>query len=178
MSEIITIAAVVLAALAAGLIIYAAIKPGTFRVERSVEIAASRDRIFPLINNLRAMNSWNSFVDPDPNIRLDYSGPESGRGAAYTWAGNRSVGEGRVEILDVVVPSNATMKLDMVKPMKAHHTVEFTLVPNGNGTKVTWAMSGGQPFIVRLVSVFVDCDRMVGSVLEKGLTRLKGLAEG
>jgi hypothetical protein len=70
------------------------------------------------------------------------------------------------------------MQLNMFKPMKASNAVEFTLAPNGKTTMVTWAMSGRQPFMAKLMTIFIDCDKMVGSQFEKGLGKLKAIAEG
>ena len=70
-----------------------------------------------------------------------------------------------------------TMNLDMIKPMEAHNTVNFTLEPAGDATKVTWAMSGQQPLLGRVMTMFIDCDKMVGDQFEKGLTSLKAIAE-
>jgi hypothetical protein len=50
------------------------------------------------MNNLKSMNTWNSFAEPDPAIKVSDSGPESGKGAAHTWSRNSKIGEGRVEI--------------------------------------------------------------------------------
>lgn len=170
------LAVVVIAAMAVVLAI-ASTRPGNFRIQRSTSIAAPADRIYPLISNLRSMNTWNPFADPDPAMKVVYSGPESGKGAAHEWAGNRQVGEGRIEIKDAVEPSKLTMSLDMTKPFTAHNTVEFTLAPHGSSTMVTWAMSGPQPLLAKAMSMFVNCDKMVGTQFEKGLTRLKALAE-
>ncbi len=38
-------------------------------------------------------------------------------------------------------------------------------------------MSGRQPFIGKLVTLFFDCDKMVGRQFEKGLGKLKAIAE-
>ena len=70
---------VVLAAL-----VYAFTRPDSFIYSRSARINAPPERIFPLIANLRQMNTWMPFVKPDPNIRLEYSGPESGKGAGFS----------------------------------------------------------------------------------------------
>jgi len=123
------------------------------------------------------MNTWNPFVEPDPAIKIAYSGPDSGKGAAHTWSGNGKVGEGRIEITDAAPSSRVTMRLDMLKPMKASNLVEFTLQPTGDSTAVSWAMSGRQPFMAKLMTVFIDCDKMVGSQFEKGLGKLKAIAE-
>jgi carbon monoxide dehydrogenase subunit G len=163
-----TIAALLLAFLA-----YAAMQPDTFHVSRTASIKAPPDKIFPLINDLRAMNTWNPFVKTDPNIKLDYSGPASGKGAANDFDGNSDVGKGRLEILDSASPSKITMKLDMTAPMKAHNTVVFTLAPNGGATDVTWAMDGVCPFMGKVMGVLFNMDKMVGGQFEKGLAELK-----
>jgi uncharacterized protein YndB with AHSA1/START domain len=156
---------------------YAATKPGTFSVSRSQKIAAPAERIFPLIANLRQMNTWNPFLRPDPGIELEYLGPESGPGAKSTWRGNRNVGEGQIAIVDAAPPKRIAMKLDMMKPMTAHNDVMFTQEEGPDGTNVTWSMSGAQPLLAKVISTFVDCDRMVGGVFQQGLRDLKAKAE-
>ncbi len=167
----------VLLAAVAMLLVVASLRPDSFRVERSMEMAASPERIYPEIADLRAMNTWNPFVDPDPAIQITYTGPDAGRGAVHTWKGNRNVGEGRLEILDASAPSRLDMRLQMFKPFKADNAVAFTLAPAGAGTRVTWAMSGRQPLMAKLMSMFMNCDRMVGGQFEKGLGKLKAKVE-
>lgn len=177
MLEIVGYIAAVVAIAIVGVLAFAATKPDTFSIKRSARIAAPAERIYPLIANLRSMNTWNPFVEPDPAVRISYSGPEMGQGATHVWAGNRNVGEGSVEVTEAVAPSRVAMRLLMVKPMKADNQVEFTLQPADGGTTVTWAMQGPQPMIGKVVSVFINCERMIGPVFEKGLSRLKEIAE-
>ena len=177
MFDIFTTIVAVLAVAVVALLVYAASRPDTFSVQRSTSIAAPAERIFPLIANLKSMNTWNPFVAPDPAIKIAYSGPEIGKGAAHTWSGNSKVGAGRIEITAAAPPRRVAMNLVMVKPMKADNAVEFTLQPNGSATNVTWAMSGRQPLLAKLMTVFIDCDKMVGSQFEKGLASLKVMAE-
>src|SRR5438067_7612770 len=169
MLEVVAYVAIALVVVVIGLFAYASTRPDTFSVKRSTRIGAPAERIFPLIASLKSMNTWNPFVEPDPAIKISYSGPDSGKGAAHTWSGNSKVGEGRIEITEATPPSRVALQLDMVKPMKAHNAVEFTLQPDGNATLVTWAMSGRQPVMAKVMSFFIDCDRMVGSQFEKGL---------
>ena len=177
MLEFLIYAALVLAVAVVALLAYAATKPEMFSIQRTANIAVPPERIFPLIANLKSMNTWNPFVEPDPAVTIAYLGPESGKGAAHTWSGNSKVGEGRIEITEAQAPSKVAMRLQMVKPMKADNAVEFTLKPNPNGTDVTWAMSGKQPLMAKLMTIFIDCDKMVGSQFEKGLANLKSTAE-
>jgi len=69
------------------------------------------------------------------------------------------------------------MQLDMLEPIEGHNTVEFTLVPRGDTTEVTWAMRGTSPFIGKLMGVFINMDQMIGQEFETGLSNLKTLAE-
>jgi uncharacterized protein YndB with AHSA1/START domain len=163
------VAVVVLLARAAG-------QPDAFGVRRSVDIAAPPEKIFPLINDLHAQSTWSPF-EKDPNMKRTHSGAPLGKGAVYEWDGNRTVGSGRIAIVDSAPPSRVTLMLDMFRPFKAHNTVVFTLEPQGGSTRVTWAMQGAQPYMAKLMTMFIDCDKMVGSQFEEGLGKLKILAE-
>jgi uncharacterized protein YndB with AHSA1/START domain len=170
-----TVIVIVLLVAVAALLLYAASKPDAFGVQRSTDIAAPREKIFPLINDLHAHTTWSPF-EKDPNMKRTHSGAPQGKGAVYEWEGDRKVGSGRIAIADST-PSNITMILDMFKPFKAHNTVNFTLEPQGPATRVTWAMRGQQPYMAKLMSTFINCDKMVGSQFEEGLAKLKALAE-
>ena len=70
------------------------------------------------------------------------------------------------------------MKLDFVKPFEAHNAAELALQPTADGaTEVRWTMSGPANFVSKLMGVFIDMDKMVGSDFEDGLQNLRQLAE-
>jgi uncharacterized protein YndB with AHSA1/START domain len=171
------IIAIIVAIVVAGVLLHAANKPDTFRVQRTASIQAPQEKIFPLINDLRAFNTWNPFEKKDPNLKGRYSGPASGKGAGYAFDGNKDVGKGSIEILESSPPSKVTMRLSMLEPFEVRNTVEFTLTPSGGATNVTWAMHGPAPFVAKIIHVFIDMDRMVGSDFEAGLASLKAAAE-
>lgn len=155
----------------------AATKPDTFRVERSVSIQAPAEKVYPLIANFRAWADWSPFDKLDPAMKKTYSGAETGKGAQYAWAGDGHAGEGTMEILEATAPSKVAIRLAFTKPMEAVNTAEFTLVPEGNATKVTWAMHGPQPFVSKVMGVFMNMDGMIGPEFEKGLGAMKAIAE-
>src|SRR5215204_4099846 len=170
---------IILAAVAivvAGILIYAASKPDAFQVQRSTDIPAPPEKIFPLIDDLHAHTSWSPF-EKDPAMKRTHSGAPRGEGAVYEWEGNRQVGAGRIAITESKPPSRVTMALDMLRPFAAHNIVEFSLEPQGNTTSVTWAMHGNQPYMAKVMCMFMDPDKMVGSQFEEGLAKLKALAE-
>jgi hypothetical protein len=159
------------------LLLYAASRPDQFSVARSLRINAPADRVFGLIVNMFNAQRWNAFMKKDPAVKLSFSGPESGPGATCDFAGNNAVGAGRIAITSVAVPTEVVMKLDMLKPMKTSNTVVFTLAPEADGTQVTWAMHGEQPYLGKLMGVLFNMDKLVGGGFDQGLVELKALAE-
>lgn len=177
MLEIVSWVAALLAVVTLGVVAYAAAKPDTFAVSRSADIAAPAERIFAIINDFRRWPEWSPWQHLDPDMKQTQSGPPTGVGATVEWSGNKMVGAGRTVLVEATPPSRLAMRLEMLRPMKATNAVEYTLVPNGNGTRVTWAMSGRQPLPAKVFATFVDCDDMVGRDFERGLANLKALAE-
>lgn len=159
------------------LLLYAATRPDTFRVQRSASIRASAEKIHPLINDMRRFNSWNPYNKKDPHVKGSYRGPAAGPGAGYDFEGNKDVGKGSIQIVDPVTPNRVSMKLDMIEPFEGHNRVEFTLAPRGDSTEVTWAIHGPSPFMAKLMGIFFDMDRMIGRDFEAGLADLKAAAE-
>lgn len=163
--------------LVAAVLLFAATRPDSFRVQRSTSIKAPAEKIFPLIADFHAWGAWSPWEKLDPTMKRTHSGAPSGKGAVYAWDGNNEVGAGRMEIAEVSAPSRLTIKLDFSRPMEGHNTAEFTLVPKGDGSEVTWAMFGPNPYLSKLIGLFLDMDKMIGKDFEAGLANLKALAE-
>lgn len=163
--------------LVAAVLLYAATKPDTFRVQRTTTIKAPPEKIFAFLDDLHRHSAWSPWEKKDPAMKRSYSGAAKGKGAVYEWDGNREIGKGRMEIVDISAPSRITMKLDFIKPFEAHNTAEFVLDAKGDGTEVTWAIHGPSPYMSKVMSTFVSMDRMIGKEFETGLANLKALAE-
>ncbi len=169
--------AVVLLLVIGALLIYAATKPDSFRIERSTTIKAPPDKVFALINDFHQWEAWSPWEKIDPALKRTYSGAASGVGAVYEWAGNKDIGQGRMEITESTASSKVALKLDFVTPFEAHNFVDFTLTPQGDSTKVTQAMYGPSPYVSKLMTIFFSMEKLVGSKYEEGLANLKALAE-
>jgi uncharacterized protein YndB with AHSA1/START domain len=177
MFEIIAIVAVVLAIAIAIVLILASTKPDRFSVRRAATIKAPPEKIFAAISDFHRWTSWSPWEHRDPAMKRTYSGADSGKGAVYAWDGNKNVGSGRMEILEASVPSKIVIKLDFLKPFEAHNTAEFTMLPQGDATNLTWLMHGPAPLMSRLMQVFMNMDKMIGKDFEAGLANLKMLSE-
>lgn len=159
------------------LLIYAATKPNTFRIARSISIKAQPEKIFPLIADLHQFNIWNPWAKKDPNAKMNYIGPESGVGSGHEWDGDKKVGKGRMEVAKLTPSSEVVFNLHFISPFEAHNTATFTLTPQGENTQVIWAMEGASPYISKVMCTIFSMDKMVGPDFEAGLADLKALAE-
>jgi hypothetical protein len=177
MFEIVVISAITVAIAIAIVLVVAATKPDTFRVQRATTVRALPEKIFSSINDFHQWGTWSPWEDKDPTMKRTYSGTGSGKGAVYAWDGNKNVGTGRMEIIEVSAPSKIVIKLDFFKPFEAHNTAEFTMLPQGDATSLTWLMHGPAPFMSKVMQVFMNMDKMVGKDFEAGLAKLKKLAE-
>lgn len=174
---ILLVLAVVVAIAVVAILLLASRKPETFRVERSIVIAAPPEAIFPRIDDLHAWMDWSPWERRDPAMKREHSGTARGIGAVYAWDGNKEVGSGRMEIIESVPSSRIRIKLDFIRPFEGHNIADFTFEPQAGGTRVIWAMHGPAPFLSKVMQVLMDMDAMIGRDFEAGLANLKTRAE-
>lgn len=163
--------------LVVALLIYVATRPASFRIQRSLRIAAPREALFAYVSDLHNFDAWSPWALLDPTMRKTHSGAPSGVGASYEWQGNNKVGQGRMEIVEAVAPERLLIKLDFLKPFEAHNMAEYLLVERDGETEFTWAMYGPNNFLSKLMGLFFSMDKMVGGQFEQGLRALKAEAE-
>jgi hypothetical protein len=168
---------VLVAAVIAAVLVFAATKPNIFRVQRSIVINAPADKIFPLINDLPSWDSWEPEDRKDAAMKKTFIGPASGTGAAMEWDSKGQGGKGRLSITESVPNSRIAIKVDFVRPFAAHNLNEFRLEPDTGGTKVTWSIQASNLYAMRLVGVFFNIPREFGKHVESGLSNLKSVAE-
>lgn len=159
------------------LVLYASTRPDTFDVERSALINVPPAKLFALISDLGSFDSWSPWARLDPAMRKSVSDPASGVGATYAWEGDKHVGSGRMEIVELVPDSQMRLKLAFFSPFKANNEVIYTLEPVGDATRMTWAMTGPLNLMSKIMHLVMNMDRMVGSQFAEGLANLKRVAE-
>ena len=169
--------AIAVAVVIAGVLLFAATRPNTFRIQRSLRIQAPPEKVFALINDLHNWSRWEPQDKEDPTMKRTFSGSESGVGAISEWSGRGSTGAGRMLITESVPPRKVSVKVDWARPFQAHNVNEFTLEPDGAFIEVTWRMQGSNVYIMKLMSIFVNMDHFMGKHFEAGLQNLKAAAE-
>jgi hypothetical protein len=158
------------------LVIFIATRPAEFTVSRSAAMAASPADIFAQLNDFHKWEAWSPWAKMDPNAKSTFEGPTSGEGAKFTWDGNTDVGAGNMIITENVPNDHVRIRLEFVRPFAGVNDTLFTIKPAGDKTNVTWTMSGRNNFITKAISLFMDCDKMVGPQFEKGLASMETAA--
>ncbi|MCB1485407.1 MAG: SRPBCC family protein [Hyphomicrobiaceae bacterium] len=155
--------------------IYIALQPSQYTITREAHINAPPEAVFAQVNDYHNWQQWSPWAKLDPDAKSTFDGAPSGQGAVFGWAGNSDVGEGKMTITDSKPNERIAMRLEFVKPMPGTSQTVFTFAPDGDGTRMTWTMSGESSFAGRIVCAFVDMDKMVGSMFEKGMANLDAL---
>jgi carbon monoxide dehydrogenase subunit G len=157
-------------------VVVVSFQPAEFTISRTSQVSAPPAAVFAQVNDFHQWQAWSPWDKMDPSMKKEYAGPAQGEGSSYTWSGSGQVGEGKMTIVKSQ-PERIQIQLDFLKPMKATNQAEFTFQPQGQGTAVTWSMSGQKNFVAKAFGLFFNMDKLVGGEFEKGLASLKTLSE-
>ena len=148
-----------------------------YTVVRTTTIDAPAEHIQSFVRDFHEWTRWSPWEGLDPAMRRTYTGPDAGVGAGYAWEGNRKAGKGSMTIT-ADTPGQLDVDLHFDKPFAADNRMKLVLTPTGErSTVVEWRLDGEVSGLVRLFSMVRPMDSLVGPDFEKGLARLKRLAE-
>jgi uncharacterized protein YndB with AHSA1/START domain len=176
MFRFLLITALVIVAIVICVLVLAAAKPARFTLQLSITVLATREKVFDLINDLHRWPEWSANEPNESTVRRSYSGAPAGQGAVCEWEGSGSAGKGHMEIIESS-PNVIRLQVDWTKPFAARNVNIFTLEPQGNATRITWKLDGENVFMLKVMTVFVSADRLMGTHFETGLASLKAAAE-
>ena len=134
--------------------------PRTIEVSRSATMAATPDKIYPHLVDLRAFSRWSPWSDMDPAMQVIFTGPDSGPGQSMAWLSEK-MGDGSQTITAAEENRKVVSALDF-GPMGTAEA-QFLLAPDGPSTQVTWTLVtdlGNNPLA-----------RWFGPMLRSGITK-------
>jgi hypothetical protein len=56
----------------------------------------------------------------------------------------------------------AAVVLDLFKPFEGRETADFTILPQGDATPVTWLAHGPANLMAKLTQIFINLDERIG----------------
>ncbi len=161
--------ALVLGILIALVLIVSLFLPGDYKVERTGTVNAPPDSVVVLLADLKQWQKWSPWQQDDTTMKMTYSANTFGPGAWQKWESKKS-GNGELTLVSVT-PSEVRYTFSMQQGgMKSDGKI--SLLPEGNGTKVVWTMSGnvGMNPMGKYFALFMD--KFVGPDFEKGIKNL------
>ncbi len=169
---------IILAALGVLILILGLLGPAAYRVERSTVIQASPEVVYGYVSRLSSMKDWGPWQEMDKDQVQTIEGTDGTVGAVWTWEGD-TVGKGMQELTELVENERVRTKLTFFVPVvgESVSTGTYDLEPTAEGTRMTWGFEGENGFVGRAMGVFMDMDAQLGPDFEKGLAKLKIMAE-
>lgn len=172
--KIFKIVLIVVAILIALMVIVTFFLPSKFKIERITEIKAPASTVFEQINVLKHWPEWDPWMAYDTAQVRTYNDIKGGAGSSFEWkSNNEKVGNGSLKILESV-PAKM-LKFTISNDGMQMGYGQFDLTESNGNTKVVWSMQGELSFFERWFGLMIES--MVGPDFEKGLARLKNIAE-
>ena len=150
--------------------------PSRARVERSINLRATPESVFPRLATLKRWPEWTAWTtNRFPDMRTKFEGAESGVGAVMMAEG-KSSGNGVVKIARAEPSRGVWYDLDFEHGTQLFHG-SITFEPTSGGLQVSWAIEtdmGANP-LKRWAGLFLG--KLMGGDMASGLSNLKKQVE-
>ncbi len=154
------------------------IAPKNYEVSRSIVIDKPLKDVFQYLKMIKNQDEWSPWKKKDPNMVQSYIGKDGEIGFVAKWKGNKQVGEGEQEIVNIVENESIESQLRFFKPWKSESLANILVDSVDNSqTLVTWGFSGKNKFPFSIFMLFFSMDKTVGKDFEEGLASLKQILE-
>jgi len=155
----------------------AAMQPTDFSYTRSATFKATPAAVYEQVNDFHKWDAWSPWAKLDPNAKVEFEGPASGEGSKFSWDGNSNVGTGSMTIVESKPNDVVRIKLEFIRPMAGVCDTTMKVDPKGDETTLTWTMAGQNSFPAKVMSLFMDCEKMCGDMFTEGLENMRKIVE-
>ncbi|MFS4481618.1 SRPBCC family protein [Hyunsoonleella sp. 2307UL5-6] len=157
-----------------GLAIYIAVQPNSFEVTRTKTINAPASVVYNNVIDYKNWESWSSWAEADPEMKMILPEKTSGVGGSYSWEDKDGVGT----LKTIRATPNTSIKQQMQFADFPPSDVTWTFTPNTDGTTETsWTISGKDlPFDFKFFSVLMGgMEKQIGPHYERSLEKLDSI---
>ena len=148
--------------------------PRFARMNRSIDINAPADQVWPYLQMF--VDHWSPWTEKDPSAAHEYNDIAEGEGAFYSWKGEpKKVGEGSMKIIES--ETNKHIKTLLYFKGRGNAYAGWHITEKGNGVSVKWDFESdnGMNPIGRIFGRFMD--KFLGPDYQNGLEKLKKVVE-
>jgi hypothetical protein len=169
----------VIVLLIAALFITAIFTDKDYSVSREISINRPKQDVFNYIKYLKNQNEYSKWATMDPDMKKTYSGTDGTVGFISAWDSEiDDVGKGEQEIKKITEGERIDFELRFLEPFQSKEPAFMSTESlSENQTKVTWGFSGHMAYPTNIFLLFMDFEKMIGTDLEVGLSKLKDKLE-
>jgi hypothetical protein len=149
-----------------------------FAVERDLVIDKPCEVVYDYLRVIDNHENFNTSIMRDPNMEKTSKGTDGTVGFVSGWNGNKKVGEGEKEIMELIPCKKVHIELRFKRPFKAVSQTLYTMESvSANSTKVTSGVSSTLNYPMNIFLMFMNPDKHLGKDLDASLGLLKGVLE-
>jgi effector-binding domain-containing protein len=158
------------------LVIIGFLLPKSYKVERSAVIRSGGQTVYDLVCNLNKWDIWAPWTkELDSTVRFELVGNDCEVGTIRKWTGKK-MGDGQILLTELIPGQLVAFDLSFMEgKMKSKET--FTIEKMGDSCKVTWSDQGDLGYNPFARFMGLRMNKMMGPDFEKGLAKLKAVAE-
>ncbi len=149
--------------------------PTEYSLSRDIEIQAKPEAIHEYVGDLKKWDAWAPWKEEDPDIVTTYGEITSGVGASQSWMDS----EGGGSLTLTKSSPEQGIEYDLFFDQGTYQcksAIQYATVAE-NITKVTWSMQGDMNMLIIGGYLAITMDSMIGTMFERGLSKLKSHAE-
>ncbi|MFI5264163.1 MAG: GyrI-like domain-containing protein, partial [Candidatus Kapaibacterium sp.] len=132
---------------------------------------------FADVKTLANSQKWSPWREKDTLAKTSIEGTDGTVGAKYTWEGNKEMGKGEQTITKIEENKSVESDLHFIKPWDARASSYMHLEDSAGECKAIWGFNGEMPRPWNVMGLFMNMDKEMNSEFDRGLTKLKDLAE-
>ena len=144
--------------------------------KREIIINAPLQKVFDFLKLLKNQDKFNKWAKEDPSRNWEYKGIDGTVGFVISWNGNRKVGEGAKEIMNIIEGKRIETQIRFIRPMTTTADVIFeTESIAENRTKVCMINSGSLKYPM---NIFIPlAEKNFPKDMDESLNTLKSILE-
>ncbi len=145
-------------------------------VRREITINAPRQNVFNFLKLLKNQEKFNKWAKADPDRNWEFKGTDGTVGFVISWNGNKNVGEGEKEIINIVEGKRIETQIRFVRPMATiANVIMDTESLSENQTKVFMSNAGSLKYPLNIMIPIVE--KMFPKDMDESLLTLKSILE-
>lgn len=150
-----------------------------FSIVRETTINKPQHEVFAYVKQLRNHQHFNKWIMADPALRLEFRGTDGTVGFVSAWDSyEKSVGKGEQEITRIQDNEQIDYEIRFEKPFEGTALVRIDTRPApGGATHLRWSFEGTRNYMMKVMRVVVNMDKMLGGDMETSLSTLKNNLE-